>query len=193
MAAWCALSLASFPGLPTVPLEAIKNWKVGRCEVEATHSYGYMIGIFWWCSVRTICWIWVSLEVRSMSKLQLPWCSLSIASFPGLPTVQFLITCSTAVPQAIKNWTVGKAWERTTSDQKLTVGRAGNEATLSNGYMLVCLGIFWWCSVRTICWILKPNSRCSSLPRVAEVPYMEGFIFICKRKLHVAVERTAWC
>ena len=40
--------------------------------------------------------------------------------------------------------------------------------------------------------IPKPNSRCSSLPSVAEVPYMEGFIFICKWKLHVAVERTAW-
>ena len=28
------------------------------------------------------------------------------------------------------------------------------------------------------------------MPSVAEFPYMEGFIFICKWKLHVAVERT---
>ena len=40
--------------------------------------------------------------------------------------------------------------------------------------------------------ISKSNSRCSSLSSVAEVPYMEGFIFICKWKLHIAVERTAW-
>ena len=33
----------------------------------------------------------------------------------------------------------------------------------------------------------KTNSRCSA---VTEVPNMEGFIFICKRKLYVAVERT---
>ena len=64
------------------------------------------------------------------------WCmkstaawSLSIASFPGLPTIQFLIACSTAVLQAIKNW---------------TVGRPGIEATLSNGYIV---GIFWWWSL----------------------------------------------
>ena len=38
----------------------------------------------------------------------------------------------------------------------------------------------------------KSNSRCSSLPGVAEFPYMEGYIFICKWKLHIAFERTAW-
>ena len=48
-------------------------------------------------------------------------CSLSIASFPGLPTIQFLIVCRTVALEAIKNW---------------MVGRPGNEATLSNGYVL---------------------------------------------------------
>ena len=34
----------------------------------------------------------------------------------------------------------GKAWKRTASDQNLTVGRPGNKAILSNGYMIE---IFW--------------------------------------------------
>ena len=31
-----------------------------------------------------------------------------LASFPGLPTVRFLIACSFCILQAIKNWTVGR-------------------------------------------------------------------------------------
>ena len=60
------------------------------------------------------------------SGLMCPWYSL----IPGLPTIQFLITCSTCsmpgnVLQAIKN---------------CTVGRPGNKATLSNSYMI---GMSW--------------------------------------------------
>ena len=45
-----------------------------------------------------------------------------LASFPGLPTVQFLIACSFCILQAIKNW---------------TVGRPGNEAKLAYGVRLL--------------------------------------------------------
>ena len=41
-----------------------------------------------------------------------------LASFPGFLTVQFLIACSIGfcILQVIKNWTVGRAWNKAISD-----------------------------------------------------------------------------
>ena len=139
---------------------------------------------------------WSDIEVM------VAWCSLSIASFPGsqafppssswsLAELQF---CKQTILQVIKNW---------------TVGRPGNEATLSNGYMIsmswnILLMLSWNylldLSQRSAAWascnflnehsrtlligIPKPNSRCSSLPSVSEVPYMEGFIYLQAEVAH---------
>jgi len=109
----------------------------------------------------------------------------------SLAELQF---CKRTVLQVIKNW---------------TVGRPGNEATLSNGYMIsmswdILLMLSWNylldLSQRSAAWascnflnersrtlligIPKPNSRCSSLPSVSEVPYMEGFIYLQAEVAH---------
>ena len=141
----------------------------------------------------------ITITNGAWSQIMTAWCFLIIASFPGLPTIQFLqywLSCK----RSKTGW-----WEG-----------VGMRLPLVMVIWFICLGIFWWCSVRTnylldlsqrsevwvscnflnehswtlLIGIPKANSRCSSLPSVAEVPYMEGFI--CKQKLHVAVERTAW-
>ena len=144
-------------------------------------------------------------------------CPLYIASFPGLPmsnlcstAIQFLIACSTASDQKLDSGNVYCKWSKT--------GRWEGLGTRLSLVMVIWLGYSGdaqlellagfkshlrsevWASCNFLnehSWTLligipKPNSRCSSLSSVAEVPYMEGFIFICKWKLHVAVERTAW-
>jgi len=121
-------------------------------------------------------------------EVMVAWCSLSIASFPGLPTIQFLIAC-----KQYGKWSKTGEWEG-----------LGMRLPLVMVIWLVCLGIFCWCSVElpvfarfksevcsmsklqlpewtfpnTAIGIPKPNSRCSSLPSVSEVPYMEGFIYL---------------
>ena len=129
------------------------------------------------------------------------WCSLIIASFPGLPTIQFLQYCCPASDQYCKRSKTGW-WEGVVMRLPLVMV-----------IWLVCLVILWWCTVRTnnlldlsqrskvwvscnflnehsrtlLIGIPKANSRCSSLPSVAEVPYMEGFI--CKQNCTLQLKR----
>ena len=113
-----------------------------------------------------------------------------------------------------KTWLdAGKAWKRTASDQKLDSGKAWEQGLRLSLVMVIWLGysgdaqleLFagFKSHLRSEVWascnflnehsrtlligIPKPNSRCSSLPSVAEVPYMEFYFY-----LQVEVARCSW-
>ena len=47
----------------------------------------------------------------------------SLAPFPGLPTLQFLIACSFWIPQVIKKWTVGRSGNKASASSISLHGR----------------------------------------------------------------------